>query len=44
MKSRLYDSIDLVVDQVIFEPFCARRSEQIEALGRLVAPPDAGMW
>jgi CRISPR-associated protein Cas2 len=41
LKSRLYDIIDLDADQVMFVPLCARCSEQIEALGRPVEPPDA---
>ncbi len=41
LKSRLYEIIDLDMDQVIFVPLCARCSEQIEALGRPTEPPDA---
>jgi CRISPR-associated protein Cas2 len=41
LKSRLYDIIDLDPDQVIFVPLCARCSEQVEALGRPMEPPDA---
>ncbi len=41
LKSRLYEIIDLGMDQVIFVPLCARCSEQIEALGRPTEPPDA---
>jgi CRISPR-associated protein Cas2 len=41
LKSRLYEIIDLDVDQVIFVPLCARCSEQIEALGRPTEPPNA---
>src|SRR5271166_3394445 len=41
LKARLYDIIDLDMDQVIFVPLCARCSEQIEALGRPIEPPDA---
>ena len=48
LKSRLYEIIDLDMDQVIFVPLCAlfvplcaRCSEQIEALGRPTERPDA---
>ena len=41
LKSRLYEIIDLDMDQVIFVPLCARCSGQIEALGRPIEPPDA---
>jgi hypothetical protein len=43
MKSPLYDIIDLEMDLVIFVPLCARCSEQIEAPGRTVEHPSAGM-
>ena len=38
LKSRLYEIIDLDMDQVIFVPLCARCSERIEALGRPTEP------
>jgi CRISPR-associated protein Cas2 len=41
LKARLYEIIDLDVDQVILVPLCARCSEQIEALGRPTEPRDA---
>ena len=41
LKSRLYEIIDLDMDQVIFVPLCAHCSEQIEALGRPTERPDA---
>jgi CRISPR-associated protein Cas2 len=41
MKSRLYDVVDLDMDQVIFVPLCARCSEQIESLGRAIEHPNA---
>jgi CRISPR-associated protein Cas2 len=41
LKGRLYEIIDLDVDQVLFVPLCARCSEQIESLGRPIEPPDA---
>jgi CRISPR-associated protein Cas2 len=41
LKSRLYDIIDLKVDQVLFIPLCQRCAEGIEALGRPVEKHDA---
>jgi CRISPR-associated protein Cas2 len=41
LKAKLYEIIDLDMDQVIIVPLCARCSEQIEALGRPTEPPDA---
>jgi CRISPR-associated protein Cas2 len=41
LKARLYDIIDLDMDQVLFVPLCARCSEQIETLGRPIEPPNA---
>jgi CRISPR-associated protein Cas2 len=34
LRNRLYDLIDLKVDQVLFVPLCAKCVNQIEALGR----------
>jgi CRISPR-associated protein Cas2 len=41
LKSRLYDVIDLKVDQVLFIPLCRRCSAAIEALGKPVERYDA---
>jgi CRISPR-associated protein Cas2 len=41
LKSRLYDIIDLAVDQVLFIPLCGRCADGIEALGRPVEKHDA---
>jgi CRISPR-associated protein Cas2 len=41
LKSRLYDIIDLQVDQVLFMPLCNRCAAQIEALGRPIEAHDA---
>jgi CRISPR-associated protein Cas2 len=41
LKSRLYDIIDLQVDQVLFMPLCNRCAAAIEALGRPIEAHDA---
>ena len=41
LKSRLYDEINLLEDQVLFIPLCNRCAERIEALGRPVEKYDA---
>ena len=41
LKSRLYDIIDLSVDQVLFIPLCGRCADGIESLGRPVEKHDA---
>jgi len=40
LKSRLYDIIDLKVDQVIFVPLCSRCADAIESLGRAIEAHD----
>ena len=41
LKSRLYDIIDLKVDQVIFVPLCNRCAAAIESIGKPVEKYDA---
>jgi CRISPR-associated protein Cas2 len=41
LKSRLYDIIDLKVDQVIFVPLCNRCAACIESIGKPVEKYDA---
>lgn len=41
LKSRLYDILDLGVDQVLFIPLCTRCAGGIEALGLPVEKHDA---
>ena len=41
LRTRLYDILDLKVDQVIFVPLCPRCAGQIEALGRPIEAHDA---
>ena len=41
LKSRLYDIIDLKVDQVIFVPLCNRCASGIESIGKPVEKYDA---
>lgn len=41
LKSRLYDVIDLDMDQVLFIPLCERCAGAIETLGRPIEPHDA---
>lgn len=41
LKIRLYEIIDLKVDQVLFVPICDRDAERIESLGRPVERFDA---
>lgn len=41
LKSRLYDLLDLTVDQVLFIPLCPRCAAGIEALGRPTERHDA---
>jgi CRISPR-associated protein Cas2 len=41
LKSRLYDIINLDLDQVLFIPLCAHCAGEIEALGRPIEPHDA---
>jgi CRISPR-associated protein Cas2 len=41
LKSRLYDIIDLKVDQVLFVPLCPRCAAAIESLGRPTERYDA---
>jgi len=41
LKSRLYDVIDLQVDQVLFIPLCRRCAAGIESLGKPVERYDA---
>jgi CRISPR-associated protein Cas2 len=41
LKAKLYEIINLDMDQILFLPLCSRCSDQIEALGRPIEPPDA---
>ncbi len=41
LKARLYEIIDLAMDQVIIAPLCACCSEQIQSLGRRIEATDA---
>ena len=41
LRSRLYDIVDLELDQVLFIPLCQRCAGQIEAVGRPVEGHDA---
>jgi CRISPR-associated protein Cas2 len=41
LKSRLYDFINRLEDQVIFLPLCDRCARQMESLGRAVEAYDA---
>ena len=41
LRSRLYDIIDLTLDQVIFIPLCTKCLHGIEALGRPTSPTTA---
>jgi len=41
LRSRLYDIISLVEDQVLFIPLCAKCVAQIEAIGRPTEAADA---
>ena len=41
LKARLYDIIDLDVDQILFIPLCPRCAEGIESLGKPVEKYDA---
>ena len=41
LRSRLYDIIDLSLDQVLFIPLCGKCLHGIEALGRPTSPATA---
>ena len=41
MRTRLYDIIDLALDQVLFIPLCGKCLHGIEALGRPTSPATA---
>lgn len=41
LRTRLYDIVDLSLDQVLFIPLCAKCLHGIEALGRPTSPATA---
>jgi CRISPR-associated protein Cas2 len=41
LKARLYDIVDLKLDQVIFVPLCDRCAGGIESIGKSFEPHDA---
>ncbi len=41
LRARLYELIDLKMDQVLFIPLCGKCVQEIEALGRPTEPVDA---
>ena len=41
LRTRLYEAIDLTLDQVLFIPLCGKCSEGFESLGKPTDPPES---
>ena len=41
LRTRLYEAIDLTLDQVLFIPLCGKCSQGFESLGKPTDPPES---